>query len=130
VNPGNWENLLSTLKDSEYWPMEPEAIGVLLDKLKSAAPAKDSPCPECGDPDSTEMAARGLEIGLFRVLAAFSCLRCKAQHKVDLTFIDKAEGVDVRCSCGAIAHLPPSVWCQTCGKALSTGWQSKASSKR
>jgi len=134
--------------------MEPEGIGVLLEKLrkeasakeaqgqalarntdgteelKKSAPAKDTACPECGDPDSTEMAARGVEVNLFRVLATFSCLRCKAQHKVDFESIDKTEGIDVRCSCGAIAYIPPSVWCQTCGKGMSTGWQGKISAKR
>ena len=105
----DWEALLSTLERSEFWPLEPAAIGILLEKLRKTAPpkAKDVVCPECGNPSSAEMAKRGVEVALFRVLAAFACLRCKAQHKVDFTSIDKAEGVDVRCACGAIAHLPP-----------------------
>jgi len=110
--------------------MELEAIGFLLEKLKNTAPAKESACPECGEPDPAEMARRGVEVTLFRVFATFACFRCNMQQKVDLTFIDKAEGVDVRCSCGAIAHIPPSVWCQTCGEGMSTGWQNRVSKKR
>ena len=126
----DWEVLLSTLKEGEFWPMEPEAIGILLEKLRTAPSVKDSACPECGAPDSTELAARGVVVTRFRTLATFACHRCKAQHKVDLTFIDKTEGVDVRCSCGGIDHIPPLVWCQPCGQGLSTGWQSKVISKR
>ena len=110
--------------------MDLEAIGILLEKLKNAAPAKDSACPECGQPDPAEMAKRGVEVTLFRVFATFPCYKCKTPQKVDFTFIERAEGVDVRCSCGAIAYVPPSVWCKTCGKGMSQGWQSAISKKR
>jgi len=126
----DWEALLSTLEGGEYWPMDPGEIGVLLEKLRKASPTADSACAECGHPNSAEMAARDVEVMLFRVLATFACPKCKAQHKVDFTSIDKAEGVEVRCLCGAIAHIPASVWCQTCGKGLSTGWQSSISRRR
>ena len=126
----DWEVLLSTLKHSEFWPMEPEGIGILLEKLRTTLPGTDSSCPECGDPNSGDMANRGVEVTLFRVFATLPCLKCNATLKVELRSVDKAEGVDVRCSCGGIAHIPPSVWCRTCGKGLSTAWQSKVTSKR
>jgi hypothetical protein len=85
--------------------------------------ARLTSCPECGAPETEQMLKRGVHVTLnFGVYAEFTCRRCNAQQEVRL---DRAKGVHVACSCGVNALVPPSVWCRTCGKGLSNGWQSK-----
>jgi hypothetical protein len=103
------------------------AAKLLISRGAVATPGKDSACPECGAPYSAEMAKRGVQVTLNGVFAKFECSGCKAQQKVDLEFIDKAKGIQVLCSCGAAAYVPPSVLCKTCGGGLSTGWQEQVS---
>jgi hypothetical protein len=103
---------------------------VLISRGVATTPGKDSTCPECGAPESAEMGKRGVQVTISEVLATFACRDCNAQQRVQLDFIDKAKGLDVLCSCGAITFVPPSVWCKTCGMGLSTGWQRSVTTKR
>ena len=95
---------------------------LLMDRTKLVA-GSDIDCPECGAPTSREMAKRDVRVTFNGVFVDFSCQACSAKQRIPLNSITKSAGVRVKCPCGAIAWLPPSIWCRTCGKGLSTGWQ-------
>lgn len=86
-------------------------------------------CPRCHTrryiPGDTEYALHGTEL-----CALFSCGKCDEPQKLLASSISKTKGVDVLCSCGAITHVPPAVWCKTCGEGLSPDWQSYLLRKR
>jgi ribosomal protein L37E len=88
-------------------------------------PGKTATCPECGAPESVRMRDRAVQVTFNGVFAGFSCPQCQTEEQVPLDAIDKVRGVQVSCpSCGRTAFVPPTVWCDTCGNGLSTGWQS------
>jgi len=66
----------------------------------------------------------------FETRVLFSCGKCNEPQKLVRKHISKTKGIDVLCSCGAITHVPPSVWCKTCGEGFPEDWESKLSRKR
>jgi len=88
-------------------------------------------CTECGFPDIFYMEERGYHITISGAFAEYSCPGCKKELTFQFEYRDKATGIQVLCgSCRTVAYVPPSVWCKTCGKGLSTGWQKQISTGR
>ena len=96
---------------------------ILIDRGAISTPGKDSPCSECGSPYSEEMAKRGVQVTFDGAFARLSCPRCSNALRAPLETITQLAGGRVKCSCGAIAWIPPTVWCKTCKQGLSSGWQ-------
>ena len=84
-------------------------------------------CPECNTPLYSFGISFDLGIGYY---ALFSCGRCGDLQKLQTALISKEKGVDVLCRCGAVTHVPPTVWCRTCGKGFPEDWKSKLSLKQ
>jgi ankyrin repeat protein len=82
-------------------------------------------CPECGAPNGPSMLQRGVHATVTgETFALFPCRHCSRNVQVSLYAITNDSGARVRCpSCAHTNYLPPSVWCLTCGKSLSSGWQ-------
>lgn len=109
----------------------PKIIKLLVSHGARQIPGKSVACFECGYPISAKMEERSVQVGLLHeVVATFACFRCRTQNRVELEFIDKEKGVSVKCSCGEVAYVPPTVWCTTCGGGLSTGWEKQISAGR
>jgi ankyrin repeat protein len=83
-------------------------------------------CPECQTPLYSFGISWEAGIGSY---ALFSCGKCGQVQKLKTQLINKARGIDVLCSCGAVTHVPPSVWCNKCGVGFPEDWQSKLSRK-
>jgi hypothetical protein len=93
-------------------------------------PGKSSVCQECGAPASRSMMDRDVDVTLNGVFANFNCPKCQSRERAPLEAITKDKGVRVVCSsCQAIAYIPPWVWCNTCGRGLSSGWQQQIAAK-
>ncbi|NIR47901.1 hypothetical protein GWO43_05555 [candidate division KSB1 bacterium] len=106
-------------------PEGKEITALLKERGALQIPGISATCPECGAPESSQMRERGVRVTFNGVFAEFPCPGCGVEEQVDRDTIDKRQGVQVLCpSCGVVAHIPPSVWCKTCGSGLSTGWQS------
>jgi ribosomal protein L37E len=105
-------------------PAVPQIVKLLLNRGAHQVPGKSVVCSECGAPASLKMRERSVEATLNGIFAQFDCPKCREGQKIPLQSIGKSTGVRVRDpSCGAISFIPPTVWCQTCGGGLSTGWQ-------
>jgi hypothetical protein len=88
-------------------------------------------CPECGFPGIAHMEERAYHITISGAFAEYSCPGCKKTLTFQFEYRDKATGTQVLCgSCRTVAYVPPSVWCKTCGKGLSNGWQKQISTGR
>lgn len=88
-------------------------------------------CPECGFPEILSTEERAYHITDSGAFGEFSCPGCKKQITFLFDFRDQATGIQVLCgSCKTVAYVSPSVWCKTCGKGLSTGWQKQISTGR
>jgi len=97
----------------------------------SSAIGKAPSCPECGAPDADRMEERGYQLTIRGALAGYACPGCKKERTFELEYRDKAIGINVLCgSCKTVTYFPPSVWCKTCGRGLSTGWQRQISTGR
>ena len=68
---------------------------------------------------------RGYEVTFNAVYATFPCHTCRNLQRVNVQDIDTGKGVRVKCTCGTILSIPPSVWWKTCQNVLVPGWQSK-----
>ena len=124
-NHENWLSFLKGVRESvASHVLSDDEVGRLLESECARV------CRECGSPNSGEMAKRGVNITMHGEFATFVCGRCKKENEAELGLISKTHGVDVLCSCGAIAHIPPYVWCRTCGEGLSFGWRDKISQER
>ena len=108
---------------------EAEAIVALLEKAGAQlVPGDTAVCSECGAPDGWKMSGRHVRHQLDGrgTIVEFPCLDCGETVEAPLAEIDKARGVRMICPrCSGVTHIPPSVWCKTCGKSLSTGWHSQ-----
>lgn len=85
-------------------------------------------CPECGFPQIVSMEERAYYITASGAFGWYSCPGCKKKLTFQFEYRDKATGIQVLCgACRTVAYIPPSVWCKTCGKGLSSGWQKQIS---
>jgi ankyrin repeat protein len=90
-----------------------------------------SSCPECGAMETDRMQERGYHLTSGAAFGKYSCPGCKKKLTFQFEYQDKATGIQVLCgSCRTVAYVPPSIWCKTCGKGLSTGWQKQISTGR
>lgn len=73
------------------------------------------------------MEVRGVLLGVNGTMSVgFPCPTCRERCDVSLELIDRDRGIDILCTCcDGVSRIPPSVWCATCGKSLSSGWRDK-----
>jgi len=105
-----------------------EIAYVLIQGGAEQIPGKNTPCPECGAPESLRMRGRGIDVTLEGTLVNVPCLQCNGSSQIPIESISKSKGIRVECpDCNSIVFIPPSIWCSTCGKGLSSGWQDQVS---
>jgi hypothetical protein len=106
-------------------PEAKKTAEVLINSGAELIPGVTCLCPECGAPETALMRERGVNVTINGVFAGFSCTGCNKFQEVSVEMIDH-RGIAVLCrSCNTASVIPASVWCKTCGKGLSSGWQEK-----
>ncbi|MGD1277141.1 MAG: ankyrin repeat domain-containing protein [Tepidisphaeraceae bacterium] len=107
----DWLQLLQELKQTDFWPMEPDAIGRVLEEHKKAPPSMQSESFEAfgwckGKPNPTSPQVTRFGTGGVSLGVRFLCPTCSTPNTALDSQIDDVTGVLVKCDCGNISHVP------------------------